>query len=103
VLTSNWPVVSVWQAHQHATDAGFAAAREAIDARRAESAWVVRCGWRAQVQRADSAQVAWLQALLAGESLAAALNVSGTGFDFARWLAEALRENWLQGVVIRGD
>lgn len=103
LLEAAWPVASIFEAHQQAGDAGFAAARAAIEARLAERVWVVRRGWRAEVRRVDAAAARWLQALLAGASLASALEAVGPVFDFAAWLAEALREQWMQGVALRDD
>ncbi len=103
VLVSAWPVASIFEAHQAATDAAFAAAREAIAAHTSEAVWVTRRGWRAEVQRIDVETASWLQAVLAGASLASALGAAGPRFGFGDWLADALREEWLQGVVARCD
>lgn len=103
VLASAWPVASIFEAHQAATDAGFRAARAAVAARAPESVWVTRRGWRAEVLRVDVATTHWLQALLAGASLTSALGAAGPRFDFGAWLAVALREEWLQGVAAWRD
>ena len=103
VLVSRWPIASIFEAHQQSTDAGLRDARAALEARRAESVWVARRGWRAMVSRVDAAGARWLRALLAGDSLASALSAAGPGFDFTAWLAEALREEWLQGVAAIHD
>lgn len=102
LLASSWPVASIFEAHQQPGEAGFSAAREAIAARRAESVWVVRCGWRAEVRRVHGGLERWLRAVLAEQSLASALTAAGPDFDFAAWLAEAVRGQCLQGVVARG-
>ena len=47
----------------------------------------------------DPRTAAWTQDLLDSVDLAAALIRAGEGFDFAAWLATALRESWLRGVI----
>lgn len=66
---------------------------------------VWRQGWRGQFQPVSGAEAAFLQALLDGVSLAAALEaaaVKGSGatsdFDFGAWLQAALQNAWLQAV-----
>jgi len=109
VLVSRWPVVAIHHAHRDGTapDA-LAAARDALQAGVAESAMVCRSGWRAQVHRIDAATVIWTQRLLAGDSLAAAIDAvadaSAVGlFDLADWLTTALRVGWLKGITVAGD
>jgi hypothetical protein len=103
VLVSAWPVASIFEAHQAVSDAAFDIAREAIAARKPETVWVTRRDWRAEVQRIDVETASWLKAVLAGASLASALGAAGPRFDFGRWLADALRGEWMQGVVVRCD
>ncbi len=109
VLTSRWPVVAIHQAHREsATPDALAAARDALQAGVAESALVCRSGWRAQVHRIDTATMKWTQRLLAGDSLAAALDAvsdaSEVGpFDLAAWLTAALGAGWLKGIMVAGD
>ena len=112
VLASRWPVVTIHQAHYegkttNAPDA-LAAARDALRSGVAESALVCRSGWRAQVHRIDAATVRWTQRLLAGDSLAAALDAvsdaSEVGpFDLAAWLHATLEAGWLKGITVAGD
>lgn len=68
---------------------------------------VWRQGWRAQFQPLGEAEGAFMQALLAGVNLAAALDaaaVKGSGaaadFDFGAWLQAALQNAWLQAVGV---
>jgi hypothetical protein len=113
VLASRWPVVAIHQAHREgASPDALAAARDALQAGVAESALVCRSGWRAQVHRIDAATVAWTQRLLAGDSLAAALDAvsdaaadesSVPPFDLAVWLSTALGAGWLKGITVAGD
>jgi hypothetical protein len=106
LLRSAWPVVSIHHAHQlDGADAerAFEALREALAAPRAEDALVVRQGWRGVVHRLDAASAQWTQRLLAGATLADALEHADAAFDFAAWLHTAIREQWLQAVVAAGD
>ncbi len=66
---------------------------------------VWRQGWRGQWQAVPAAEALFVQALLYGADLAAALEVAAvkgsggeTDFDFTAWLQAALRNAWLQGV-----
>jgi hypothetical protein len=63
----------------------------------------VRRGWCAVVHRVSAATARWSQSLLAGHDLARAFDVAGEGFDFAAWLAVALREKWLKAAQAEGD
>jgi hypothetical protein len=55
------------------------------------------------VHRIDMPTAGWSQSLLAGHDLARAFEAAGGGFDFAAWLATALREHWLKGVQAEAD
>jgi hypothetical protein len=106
VLRSPWPIALIHRAHQLEGDAAeraFAEVRERIAAQRDDPLMVVRRGWRAVVQPLDAATAAWTQDLLDGIDLATALTRAGEAFDFAAWLASALRESWLKGVVASND
>lgn len=66
---------------------------------------VWRQGWRGQSQALPAAEAAFMQGLLDGASLGAALaaaEVKGSGaetdFDFGAWLQAALQKAWLQAV-----
>jgi hypothetical protein len=96
VLRSRWPIVTIRAAHAVA-EPDLEEARIAIAQRRAETALVVRTGWRAAVHLLDAASAVWMEHLLAGCTLAGALDQAGEGFDFAAWLARALAGGWLLG------
>jgi hypothetical protein len=96
VLRSRWPIVTIRAAHA-AAEPDLEEARISIAQRRGESAMVVRAGWRAAVHPLDEASAAWMEQLLAGCTLAGALDQAGDGFDFAAWLARALAGGWLLG------
>ena len=96
VLRSRWPIVTIRAAHA-AAEPDLDEARIAIAQRRGESALVVRAGWRAAVHPLDEVSAAWMEQLLAGCTLASALDQAGDRFDFAAWLAQALAGGWLLG------
>jgi Putative DNA-binding domain len=106
LLRSAWPIASIHAAHQllgEAAERAFERVREAIAAARGEQVLVARSGWRAVVYPLDAATADWTEQVLAGASLEAALEAAGASFDFAAWLASALRESWLKGVVVSRD
>ncbi|MES2990677.1 MAG: DNA-binding domain-containing protein [Pseudomonadota bacterium] len=101
LLRSHWPIGAIHAAHRlegEAAERAFAHVREAMAAERGEQVLIVRRGWRAVVHPLDAATADWTADLLAGASLGAALERAGDGFDFAGWLADALRGSWLHGV-----
>jgi hypothetical protein len=67
---------------------------------------VWRAGWRGQSQALAAADAAFVRTVLAGASLAAALEAGGAvkgfgaeaDFDFGAWLQAALQNAWLQAV-----
>ena len=106
VLRSRWPIATIHAAHrvdEAHSEAAFAAVREALEAGLGEQVLVVRQGWRARVHVLSQADADWAESLLAGHSLSAALEHAGAGFDFAGWLTTAVREQWVNGVVVRHD
>jgi hypothetical protein len=87
-MTSAFPVVTIWQAHQPDSVVALP-----VEMRRAETALVVRPRWQAQVRLASGAEVAVLAALRDGARLETAISAglaSGEAFDFGgalvRWL-----------------
>ena len=106
LIRSRWPIVGIHRAHQLAGEAAehtFAAVREDIERLRGEDALVVRDGWRAIVVPLPPADARWTESLLAGAALADALEHAGADFDFAAWLASAIRQAWLKGVLAIND
>ena len=99
LVSSRWPIVTIRRAHRSGADADFARAGDAIERECAQHALVWRDGWRAEVTELDETEAAWIASLLAGANLASALDRAGGGFDFAEWLARALQQRWLKGVV----
>jgi Putative DNA-binding domain len=104
LVHSSHPIVSIWQAHQSAAaDAQdrFAAVRDAFAQGRAESALVWRQGFRVQVAALDAGDAAFTQALLQGQSLAAAFGAvpAGSTFGFQPWLVNTLQRGWLAHIT----
>ncbi len=108
LVHSPWPIHLIHVAHRGGggdggSDAAISAARDAIIERRSECVLVARDGWKAQVTLVDDASAAFTRALLGGRTLAEALDVAPAGFDFARWLADAVRGRWLKGIRVPAD
>jgi hypothetical protein len=94
VVTSTWPIVTVWRAHHGG--ANLDDARAALAARRSEHAFVWRDDtFAVQIDRLDDDEAAFTAALADGRSLAAALDAAGNAFAFDHWLARALGARWL--------
>ena len=68
-----------------------------------EHTLVWRKGWRAEAQTVDEATACFVQALLAGQNVEAALNNAAADFDFSSWLQQALTCGWLIGVEAEGQ
>jgi len=102
LLRSRWPLARIHAAHvtqdEGHDDAAFDALRQALAEGCGETVLVARSGWRAQVHPIDDAGADFVEALLAGANLGAALERAGEGFDFAAWFARALGASWLKGV-----
>ena len=92
VLGSRWPLASIHAAHAAgAGESAFDVARERLQQGQGEAVVVARDGWRGVVHRIDAPGLVFMQALVRGVDLAQALDAAGEGFDFAAWLAAALR------------
>jgi len=102
-LASNWPVASIHAAHAGGDERLFEVARERIEQAMGEVVVVAREGWRGVVHRTEAPGLAFMQALARGVDLAQALDAAGEGFDFAAWLADAVRWRWLHEVSFIGD
>lgn len=84
VLSSNWPVVSLIEAHQG----------NALRTNTPESAIVWRSGWQVRVRRGFAGEVPFLQAVLARQPLGLALDAA-PDLDFAAWLPLAVNSGLL--------
>lgn len=100
VLRSTYPIVTIFDAH-HQPDAGaaFDSARSLLGAGTGECALVWRDGWKARVCAIDDADATWMEAILGGRTVGQALQQASAGFDFERWLLDALQRQWLLGVT----
>jgi Putative DNA-binding domain len=106
LLCSRWPIARIHAAHQldgPDADRAFERLRVAIAGPEGEQVLVARSGWRAAAYPLDAASADWAERLLAGACLADAIEQAGAGFDFAAWLAAALRHAWLKGVAVSRD
>lgn len=100
---SPWPIATIHAAHRSNVQDAFAPVRAALATGHGEAICVARDGWRAVVHGVSAPEAAFMQALLAGASLAAALQAGGEGFDFATWLQRAIRSSWLKAAARRID
>jgi hypothetical protein len=98
LVSSCWPVVTIWQAHRCADANRFAPVRAAFAAGTAEHALIARSGWRAQVDAIGAGDAAFTAALQRGTSLGQALHEAGDAFAFEGWLQRALATPWLLAV-----
>lgn len=103
LIRSPHPIVTIWHAHRSDAADRFNAVRAAFAEGRGETAWVWRRGWRAQVDAVDAAQAVFTESLLAGRSIAAALDAAGASFDAEAWLRAALGGEWIAAVVDAAD
>lgn len=99
LLSSAYPIVTLWQAHRSRGDGRFAPVRAAFAAGMGEHALVTRQGWRPHVALLGAAQAGFTAALLSGLSLLQALQESGDSFDFEGWLVAALQLQCLAAVA----
>lgn len=106
VLVSPHPVVAIWQAHhgepaaEEADGDRFAEVRSAMAAGHGENAVVWRQGWAPRVAALALADAAFTAAVVAGLTLDKALDAAGADFDFAAWLACALRSGLLLSATV---
>ena len=97
VLTSAWPVASLMDAHRLGNPS-LAEAGQRVREAVAETALVWRAGLRPAVREARAGEAAWVAALLAGQTLAPALD-GAPALDFNAWLPHAVQTQLLLGVV----
>jgi hypothetical protein len=106
LLRSRWPVVGIREAHEPPASAAigdavpgdrFAAARAALERGDAQCAFVWRQGFKPRAVALSEADAGFVQALLQGSALGAALAQAGAQFQFEPWLLQALPQGWLLG------
>jgi hypothetical protein len=102
LIESAWPIVTLWHGHQQTSSTlGLGPAMQALQDQLAQTAWVWRSGWKAQVRAVSGSEVLFLQALLQGASLSQALGQAGDGFDFAACLQQGIQQGWWAAVSRR--
>jgi hypothetical protein len=102
LVVSRHPIVTILRAHRSAAADRFAPVRTAFAEGRAENAFVARRGWQADVSAIGDAEARFARALLAGDTLAVALDAGGAGFAFEPWLIGALQSGAIVGVTEDG-
>ncbi len=107
LLTSPWPVVSLWHAHRLPDGDERMAAVHAAMSQGTQTAVVGRAAWQAEVTLLSAPEARWMRWWLnAGPSatLADALadmpNDVPADFDFGAWLARALSHGWLWRISV---
>lgn len=98
LVDSAHPIVTLLLAHRSEAADRFAPVRAALQAGAGESALVERQGWRAVPRCLPPDEARFVRALLAGCSLADALDAAGAAFDFQGWLIAVLQRRGLAGV-----
>ena len=98
VLPSAWPVVSIVSAHLEATPS-LEEAGQRLRAGVAETALVWRAGLQPRVRDAVAGEAEFMAALLAGQSLSAALDAA-PALDFNAWLPLAVHSQLLLGARV---
>ena len=101
VLRSSWPVVSLVNAHLQQKPT-FDTVAGRVQARTGEIALVWRQGLRPRLAACTDAEAALLEALLAGQSLLAALEAvdAVAPFDFSDWLNAAVTQGQVLGAAL---
>ncbi len=98
LLSSRYPVVTIWLAHRSAAADRFEPVRVALAAGQGEHALVWRQGWAGQLASLGDADALFTRAVLQSQGLTQALDTAGDGFDFEAWLTRALQLGWLAAV-----
>lgn len=101
---SRWPVVSLISAHLH-NEPSLDTVAARMQARQGETALVWRQGLRPRLAACTDAEAALIDALLAGQSLLAALEAAEAKeakeaqFDFSAWLNAAVTQGQVLGAA----
>ena len=103
IVSSAHPVATIWHAHRSRAGDRFDAVRAAFAADVGEQVLVARQGWKATVTALAADEARCTTALLAGHSLAAALQEAGARFDFEAWRIKALRLQRISAVCRASD
>lgn len=103
LLRTAYPVVAIVQLHDPKASKTHDAARAAISNCEPQIALIWRQGFRPMLRASDAASAALLEAMLQGQSLAAALDAAfmqNADFDFSAWLAQSVEVGVLLGVFV---
>lgn len=100
LVDSDHPIATIVQSHRSQAADRFAPVRAAIKAGAGECVLVERHGWRAVPRSLPPDEARFARALLAGCSLADALDAAGAAFDFQAWLIAVLRRQGLAAVGV---
>ncbi len=98
-IDSRWPVVTLIDAH-HVDPPDLGRAARSLAAGLGETALVWRQAFRPMLRAAQAGEAGFLRAVQMGQSLDQALTLA-PAFDFPAWLAPAVQEGLLLGVVAR--
>ncbi|WP_081961046.1 putative DNA-binding domain-containing protein [Aquabacterium sp. NJ1] len=105
LLSSDWPVVALWQAHQGPADTHEDAARLALRSGQTGDVVVWRQPWLLQMAPVGPADALWMKALLTqpDQPLGTLLAQAPTGFDFGTWLNQTVAQGWLWKLSATAD
>jgi len=98
VIASDWPVVSLVNAHT-TSEPTLAEAGQRVRDRVSETAVVWRQGWRPCVAACPANALGLLRALQRGAALTEALGQVPADFDFSDWLTQAVHSGLVLGVA----
>jgi Putative DNA-binding domain len=93
LVHSNWPVVSMWSAHQM-VESDFSELRQQLNVGRSEVALVWREGFRPRVREALPGEAELIASLSLGQALNQALDAA-PALDFNAWLPMAVQTGLL--------
>ena len=100
-FTSSWPVVSIVNAHLLGSPE-FAVVGQRVQEVAAEASLIWRAGFRPMLRQAWADEVLFVNSLLAGQSLAEALD-QAPGLAIADWLPMAVQSGLLLGARLAPD
>lgn len=97
LLSADWPVLALWEAHQRPMAERAKAAQQALAERGRDDVVVWRQPWRLHMAAVSPAQAQWMRSLLAKpeQALGTLLDQAPADFDFSAWLNTAVSNGWL--------
>jgi hypothetical protein len=102
VLRSEWPIVTIWNAHQNISQQSapdWSPVAALLRQGTGEVAMVWRSGWQPQLRLAMAGEADAVQALLGGSSLSDALECAPS-LDFGQWFPVAVQSGLVLGVEL---